>query len=165
MKLQLATLNPLYAQWLTELYNHMTINEGKDIALNGWNAAGIWEVLNEGLEKLSDLDPIRIFIQCSRCLKNSATLQSFLTRRRKILSLGISSRFTIRWYRWRYFWTGKKFFRSFWYVRKWIVFKERQKWFKFLFRFHALSKILKILKTHAQNSLFNYTAKSKCREI
>lgn len=57
MKLQLATLNSLHAQCLTELYNHMTINEGKDIVLNGWAAAGIREVLNEGLEKLSDLEP------------------------------------------------------------------------------------------------------------
>ena len=40
-----------------ELYNHMTTNEA---IFNGWNAAGITQALDEGLEKLSDLDPHQV---------------------------------------------------------------------------------------------------------
>ena len=55
--LQLTTLKPLHAQWITELYNHMTTEEGEKIILSGWKTSGIRKALDEGLVKLAPLDP------------------------------------------------------------------------------------------------------------
>ena len=33
---RLSFLKPLHAKWLVELYNHMSTDEGKEIAANGW---------------------------------------------------------------------------------------------------------------------------------
>ena len=59
VKLQLTTLKPLHAQWLTEFYNHMTTNEGKKVILNGWKASGIREAIDEGYDTLHELDPFQ----------------------------------------------------------------------------------------------------------
>ena len=48
VKLQLTTLKPLHAKWMTELYNHMTSGEGKQVVLNGWRAAGIRQAIDQG---------------------------------------------------------------------------------------------------------------------
>lgn len=57
IKLQLTTLKPLHAQWVVELFNHMTTDEGKEVILNGWKASGITEALKRGLNQLSSIDP------------------------------------------------------------------------------------------------------------
>ena len=41
VKLQLTRLKPLHAEWLVELFNHMTTSQGKEIIMSGWKASGI----------------------------------------------------------------------------------------------------------------------------
>ena len=57
VKLQLTMLKPLHAEWLTELYNHMTKLEGKEVIVNGWKAAGIWQAIKDGANQLESIDP------------------------------------------------------------------------------------------------------------
>jgi len=57
VRLQLTMLKPLHAEWLTELYNHMTKPEGKEVIINGWKAAGISQVIKNGAKQLECLDP------------------------------------------------------------------------------------------------------------
>ena len=57
VKLQLTRLKPLHAEWLTELYNHMTTQEGKDIIMSGWKSAGILQAIRTGSANLERLDP------------------------------------------------------------------------------------------------------------
>ena len=59
VKLQLTTLKPLHAEWLTDFYNLMTTSEGKDVILSGWKAAGIIQVIEKGSSQLESLDPFR----------------------------------------------------------------------------------------------------------
>ena len=57
VKLQLTRLKPLHVEWLTELYNHMTTQEGKDFIMSGWKAAGILQAIRTGSANLERLDP------------------------------------------------------------------------------------------------------------
>ena len=59
VKLQLTTLKPLHAEWLTDFYNLMTTSEGKDVILSGWKAAGIIQVIKKGSSQLESLDPFK----------------------------------------------------------------------------------------------------------
>ena len=57
VKLQLTRLKPFHAEWLTELYNHMTTQEGIDIIMSGWKSAGILQAIRTGPANLERLDP------------------------------------------------------------------------------------------------------------
>ena len=57
VKLQLTRLKPLHVEWLTELYNHMTTQEGKDMIMSGWKSAGILQAIRTGSANLERLDP------------------------------------------------------------------------------------------------------------
>ena len=59
VKLQLTTLKPLHAKWMTELYNHMTSGERKRVVLNGWKVAGIRQAIDQGYVNLPELDPFK----------------------------------------------------------------------------------------------------------
>ena len=59
VKLQLTTLKPLHAEWLTDFHNLMTTSEGKDVVLSGWKAAGIIQVIEKGFSQLESLDPFK----------------------------------------------------------------------------------------------------------
>ena len=59
VKLQLTTLKPLHAKWITELYNHMTSGGGKQVVLNGWRAAGIRQAIDQGYVNLPESDPLK----------------------------------------------------------------------------------------------------------
>ena len=59
VKLQLTTLKPLHAEWLTDFYNLMTTSEGKDVILSDWKAAGIIQVIEKGSSQLESLDPFK----------------------------------------------------------------------------------------------------------
>ena len=63
VKLQLTTLKPLHAEWLTDFYNLMTTSEGKDVILSGWKAAGIIQIIEKGFSQLESLDPFKDFNQ------------------------------------------------------------------------------------------------------
>ena len=64
VKLQLTRLKPLHAEWLVELFNHMTISQGKEIIMSGWKASGIIEAIKKrsarfpSLDPFNDLDPL-----------------------------------------------------------------------------------------------------------
>ena len=44
---------------MTDLYNHMTSGEGKQVVLNGWRAARIRQAINQGYVNLPELDPFK----------------------------------------------------------------------------------------------------------
>ena len=54
---RLSVLKLLHAKWLIELYNHVSIDEGKEIVSNGWKKAGIFDTIKLGLSGLSSLNP------------------------------------------------------------------------------------------------------------
>ena len=56
ISLKLSIVKPLHAKWLTEMYNHMTSSEGRDVCLKGWKVADILNA-SEVLEELPNLDP------------------------------------------------------------------------------------------------------------
>ena len=64
VKLQLTTLKPFHAEWLTDFYNLMTTSEGKNVVLSGWKASGIVQITEkdssqlESLDLFKDLDPL-----------------------------------------------------------------------------------------------------------
>ena len=69
VKLQLTRLKPLHAEWLVELFNHMTTSQGKEIIMSGWKASGIitmsgWkasgiiEAIKKRIDPFNDLDPL-----------------------------------------------------------------------------------------------------------
>ena len=57
VKLQLTRLKPLHAEWLVELFNHMTISQGKEIIMSGWKVSGIIEAIKKRSARLPSLDP------------------------------------------------------------------------------------------------------------
>ena len=57
-KLQLTRLKPLHAEWLVELFNHITTSQGKEIIMSGWKASGIIEGIKKGLARLPSLNPL-----------------------------------------------------------------------------------------------------------
>ena len=57
ISLKLSVVKPLHAKWLSEIYNHMTSSEGRDVCLNGWKVAGILDAAEKGLDGLPNLDP------------------------------------------------------------------------------------------------------------
>ena len=64
VKLQLTRLKPLHAEWLVELFNHMTTSQGKEIIMSAWKASGRIEAIKKGsarlpsLDSFNDLDPL-----------------------------------------------------------------------------------------------------------
>ena len=65
IKFQLSKMKPLHAGWLIETYNELSSDEGKQVIISGWRAAGITKAIERGLEGFSarhidpfyDLDP------------------------------------------------------------------------------------------------------------
>ena len=57
VKLRLSVMKPIHAQWMVELYNHMTTGDGKKNILSGWRAAGIQDAVKLGLSGLPTVDP------------------------------------------------------------------------------------------------------------
>ena len=63
-KLTLATLKPIYAKWLVDFGNHMTIPKGEQVISSAWSAAGITNALKKGetclepLDLFADIDPL-----------------------------------------------------------------------------------------------------------
>ena len=55
--LKLSILKPLHAEWIKELYDYMTSEEGLGIISNGWRAASITEAFLKGKKGLEPLDP------------------------------------------------------------------------------------------------------------
>ena len=43
-------MKPLHAGWLIETYNELSSNEGKQVIISGWRAAGIMNAIETGLE-------------------------------------------------------------------------------------------------------------------
>ena len=54
---RLSLLKPLHAQWLVELCNHISTDEGKEIVANSWKKAGIFDTIKLGSSSLPSLDP------------------------------------------------------------------------------------------------------------
>ena len=53
----LAILKPLNARWVVNYYKFITSVEGKEVILNGWKAAGIYDAIRVGIGKLPVMDP------------------------------------------------------------------------------------------------------------
>lgn len=60
IKLRLSTLKTLHAGWVVDFYNFITSAEGKEIVLNGWKVAGIYDALKLGSNKLPNIDPFHV---------------------------------------------------------------------------------------------------------
>ena len=59
VKLQLTTLKPFHAEWLTDFYNLMTTSEDKNVVLSGWKASGIVQITEKDSSQLESLDPFK----------------------------------------------------------------------------------------------------------
>ena len=59
IQFRLTTLKPLHAKRLLEFYNQITSETSAEIILNGWKAAGIYDVLKMDAAALSSLDPFQ----------------------------------------------------------------------------------------------------------
>ena len=57
VELKLSILKPLQANWIKELYDYMTSEEGREIISNVWKAATITEAIQKGTKDLESLDP------------------------------------------------------------------------------------------------------------
>ena len=57
VKLRLATLKALYAQWIVDFYNEMTTVKGNHIIESGWRAAGITNTIHLGSKSLPEIEP------------------------------------------------------------------------------------------------------------
>ena len=57
VKLKLSILKPLHAEWIKDLYNHLTSEKYRTIISNGWKAAFITEAIENGSSSLEPLDP------------------------------------------------------------------------------------------------------------
>ena len=53
----LSTLKPIHAEWMVSLFNQMPTEEGKEIILSGWRAAGISDIIKLGSGGMPTLDP------------------------------------------------------------------------------------------------------------
>ena len=60
IKLRLSILKPLHAQWMTDLYNRMTTEEGKAVIKASWVASGIAYAIEIGVANLPSLDPFNV---------------------------------------------------------------------------------------------------------
>ena len=52
-----SVMKPMYAQWIIELYNELTSFSGREVVVNGWKEAGIYDAIEMGSAKLPPLDP------------------------------------------------------------------------------------------------------------
>ena len=50
-------MKPSHAKWIMNLYDKITSEKGKEIALNVWKAAGILDAMETGSAKLKFLEP------------------------------------------------------------------------------------------------------------
>ena len=57
MKLRLSVFKLLYAGWVIDFYDFITSAEGKEVILNGWKVADIYDVIRLGIGKLPVMDP------------------------------------------------------------------------------------------------------------
>ena len=59
IQFRLTTLKPLHAKRLLEFYNQIASETSAEIILNGWKAAGIYDVLKMDATALPSLDPFQ----------------------------------------------------------------------------------------------------------
>ena len=57
VKLWLSILKPLHTGWVVNFYNFITSAEGKEVILNGWKAASIYDAIRLGIGKMPPMDP------------------------------------------------------------------------------------------------------------
>ena len=57
IEFRLITLKPLHAKWLVEYYNEITSENGSSVIINGWKAAGIYDIIKAGSSGLQSIDP------------------------------------------------------------------------------------------------------------
>ena len=57
--LQLKKLKLIHAGWLVDFYNHMSTSKGKEVIESGWKAAGIYDAIKVGSEKMPPIDPFK----------------------------------------------------------------------------------------------------------
>ena len=57
IKFQLTTMKPLHVQWVIDLYNEMTTQNGKDVVIADWEQSGIFDAIKLGSANLPTLDP------------------------------------------------------------------------------------------------------------
>ena len=61
VELKLSILKPLHAEWIKELYDYMTSEEGRGIISNVWKASFITEAILKGKKGLENLGPFFTF--------------------------------------------------------------------------------------------------------
>ena len=53
VKFKLTTMKPLHAKWVIDVFNQLSLFEGKKVILAGWKASGISDALERGLAGFS----------------------------------------------------------------------------------------------------------------
>ena len=59
IQFRLTTLKPLHAKWLAEYYNKITSENDSSVIINGWQAAGIYDVIKAGSSGLQSIDSFK----------------------------------------------------------------------------------------------------------
>ena len=65
VKTPLSLIKPMHAQWIIELHNELTSSSRREVVVNGWKAAGIYDAIEMGSAKLPPSDP---FLEMMRSL-------------------------------------------------------------------------------------------------
>ena len=59
MKFHLTEIKPIHANWITQFYNHMSIEDGSKVVINGWKRSGIVDAVTNGSAALPSIDPFQ----------------------------------------------------------------------------------------------------------
>ena len=82
IKLRLSILKPLHTQWMTDLYNRMTTEEGNAVIKAGWGAAGIADAIEIGVANLPSLDPFNVIDPLIELTCSEHNMQEALNQQR-----------------------------------------------------------------------------------
>ena len=59
MKFHLTEIKPIHANWITQFYNHMSIEDRSKVVINSWKRSGIADAVTNGSAALSSNNPFQ----------------------------------------------------------------------------------------------------------
>ena len=59
VKFNLTKIKPVNVNWITQFYNHMSIEDGSKVVINGWKRSGIVDTVTNRSVALPSIDPFQ----------------------------------------------------------------------------------------------------------
>ena len=59
IKFNLTEMKPIHVKWITNLYNHMSTEDGSKVIINGFKRSGIFIAITDGISVLHEIDPFQ----------------------------------------------------------------------------------------------------------